>query len=536
MNINSLQISNSVKLPKLKNRQKFLITEPDDKGFAKDQADKIIQGIYLRKQLKLKPWEKDSFKNIYTSSGESNHQIIKRLKLRIRSGKTLNSEELSNSGYYKENEVKSINDSQEISKHIKLNSEIKNKIKVPNTNIKSYTINTKEICKSNMLSEYIQLERDKLKNKYDEYEKSLENEMKNLDKDIFKFEVYATNELLKKNLEYKYLNNVELNRKNKAFQVKKLTQQYHSLQDEFPKVIKSIDSKRIYTNFIHRLLGGDAELANCKLDDLDFHKMKDNQIHSVINKIQAEMDKTKSQKNILKDSTEEDLLTNINKLDIVFKLLEEKIMKTLAIKEQIRNEIVLIIENAENEIEEMNKEITEREIEYKNILEEYNIEKENIQLYSFSHEKYNSYMRKLCIDLFESEKDTYIKNKNDIDEYNINDKIIKPILKDMTIKERKLENLIVEMEKFSKEDQNLFNNSVAKIKKENKIVKYYEEKHNRDIKNAFRNAQILEKINKIMITGKYKYKMPLPLEIVKKKRNKTKEIKTENSDTKMLYY
>ena len=536
MNINSIPTSSSVKLPKLKNRQKFLITEPDDKGFAKDQADKIIQGIYLRKQLKLKPWEKDSYKNIYTSSGESNHQILKKLKLRIRSSKTLNSEDLSNSGYYKENEVKSINDSQEISKHIKLNSEIKNKVKLPNTNIKSYTIDTKEICKSNMLSEYIQIERNKLKNKYDEYEKSLQKEIENLNKDIFKFEVYATNELLKKNLEYKYINNVELNRKNKAFQVKKLTQQYHSLQDEFPKVIKSIDSKRIYTNFLHRLLGGEAELSNCKLDVLDFHKMNDNQIHSAVNKIQAEMDKTKSQKNILKSSAEEDLLTNINKLDIVFKLLEEKIMNTLAIKEQIRNEIVFITENEENEIEDMRKKKLEREIEYKKLLEEYDNEKENNHIYSFSPEKYNSYMRKLFIDLYESEKDTIIKNKNEIDEYNINDKIIKTLLKDMTIKERKLESLIVEMEKYSKEDKSLFNNSVAKIKKENKIKKYYEEKNNRDIKNAFRNAQILEKINKIMVTGKHKYRMPLPLDIVKKKRNKTKELKTETSDVKLLYY
>ena len=208
MNINSISTTSSVKLPKLKNRQKLLITERDDKGFVKDQADKIIQGIYLRKQLKLKPWEKDSYKNIYTSSGESNHQILKKLKLRIRSGKTLNSEDLSNSGYYKESEIKSINDSQEISKHIKLNSEIKNKVKVPNTNIKSYTINTKEMCKSKMLSEYIQIERDKLKNKYNEYEKSLQNEIKNLDKDIFKFEVYATNELLKKNLAHNFINNI----------------------------------------------------------------------------------------------------------------------------------------------------------------------------------------------------------------------------------------------------------------------------------------------------------------------------------------
>ena len=64
MKINSIPTSSSVKLPQIKNRQKILITQPDGEGFAQDQADKIIQGLYLHNQLKLKPWEKDSLKNI----------------------------------------------------------------------------------------------------------------------------------------------------------------------------------------------------------------------------------------------------------------------------------------------------------------------------------------------------------------------------------------------------------------------------------------------------------------------------------------
>ena len=73
MEINYIPTSTSFKFPELKNNQKFLITQPDDKSFAQEQVDKLIQGMYMRRQLKLKPWEKYSYQNIYKSSGKSNH-------------------------------------------------------------------------------------------------------------------------------------------------------------------------------------------------------------------------------------------------------------------------------------------------------------------------------------------------------------------------------------------------------------------------------------------------------------------------------
>ena len=153
-----------------------------------------------------------------------------------------------------------------------------------------------------------------------------------------------------------------------------------------------------------------------------------------------------------------------------------------------------------------------------------------------SSEKYNNFVRQLHVELFESSKNTIIKNKSDIDEYNVIDKIIKPTLKLITNKERKIDSLIIEMEKLSNEDKDLFNKSVIKIKNENKIVKYYEEKNNRDIANSLRNSKILDKINKVIITGKHKYKMPVPLSIIKKRRNEKKELETEPIEYKMLHY
>lgn len=535
MNNTSIPISTSVKLPKLKARQKFLITEPDDKGFAQEQVDKLIQGMYLRKQLQLKPWEKDSYKNIYQSSGQSNHQILQSLRAKIRSSRTISIDDVSFK-YYKDHQLKSINESQEISKQIQSNSEIRRKFKIPNTNIKNYTNETKQICKNKLLADLINIERENMKKKKSEYEKALKNEVKNLNKDIFDFEQFVTNEMVQNNQQSKYFRSIQSNKNNLTQEIKRLSQEYHSIKAEMQRTLKHINDKKIYVNFVHRLFGGEPELANCNLDDINFQNLNDNELHALTRRIDREMKKTKSEDNILITSTDEELLGNINKMDIVFKIMEENILKTLAKKEKIRNEIVLMNEEEEKEKEDMQKKIEEREKEYKSVLIEYQGEKNISDFISFRPEDYTEYMRKLHIELFESIKDVTIKNKKDIDEYNIIDKIIKPTLRDITDKERKIDNLIIDMEKYSKQDKILFNSSVTKIKNENKILKYYEERNNREVANAIRNTKILDKINKVLITGKHKYKNPIPLSILKKRSNNIKELKTEPSDIKLLYY
>ena len=536
MEINYIPTSTSFKFPELKNNQKFLITQPDDKGFAQEQVDKLIQGMYMRRQLKLKPWEKYSYQNIYKSSGKSNHEILQNLKMKINSCKTISNEDLTNTNYYKDYQLKTINSSQDISKQILANINMRRKFKQPSTNIKRYTIETKQICKNNMLSELIKSERDKMKIKLNKYERALKNEIKNLNNDIFKFEHYTTNEMFKTNQQSKYINNIESLKKIYIEELKSLNQEYHSLKSEIPRTIKRINDKKIYVNFVHKLFGGEPELSNCNLDDINYQNLTEKDLHSITNMIETEMNKSKTEDNILITSTEEEILGNINKIDIVFKFMEENIMKTMEKNENIRNEILLLNEYEENELKDLEQKIKEREKEYNKILEEYQHEKQNADFIYCSNEEYINFIRKLHIELFECVNEAIIKNKSDIDEYNIIDKIIKPTLKDIKEKESKIDNLIINMEKYSIQDKILFNNSVTKIKNENKILKYHQEKRNREIQNTLKNEKILEKINKLMVTGRYKYKSPVPLNIIKKRRNNLRELKTEPSDFKLLYY
>jgi hypothetical protein len=529
------QKSHLMKLPELKNHQKFLITEPDDRGFCQEQVDKINQDIYLQNQLKLKPWEKDSYKNIYNSSGKSNHQILKNIKYKVNSCKTIDIDDLTNNKFYKNYQIRTICDSQEISKNVMTNSKIRSKYKQPLTDLKTYTNQTKQICFNNMLTHLIKIEREKMKAKQTEYDKALKYEMNDLKKDIHKFEAFTTNEIIIRNQKNKDFNIIKSHMKILTEAIKVLSQEYHSTKVDVQRMLKKINDKKIYVNFVHKLLGGEPELKNCNLEDLNFQNLNDKELNLITNRIDWEMQNYNPENNVLDTSPEDESLGS-SKIDIIFKIMEDNIMKTLDEKEKSRNELESLIENWEKEKKEIDKIIEEREEEYETLYNEYLREKENVELITFSSGGYNCYIRKLHVELFEYINNVIIKNKNDIDEYNVVDKIIKPNIDEIKKKELKIDDLIREMEKYSKENSKLFDSTVNKVKNENKILKYLEEKNIREIANSMRNAKILEKMNKIMITGRYKYKMPVPLSILKQKTDNKKELKTEPSDLQYIQY
>ena len=239
MNIQTL--SASLKLPELK-IQKFLITEPDDKGFAKDQYDKIMNRIQTQKQLQLKPWEKE-LDNIYSSSGRTNHQIFQNIKTKVNS-KTIDLDEISyNNEFYKKEQLNTINDSVKISNQIKLNAYIKKKIKLPISSLKKYILETKQICKNKLISDIVKNERNIIHRKQSEYDRALKQEIKNLNKDIMKFELYSTNEMFERNQKFKYINNIENKKKSLLEEIKDLSQEYHALKANIQKLLRYINEK-----------------------------------------------------------------------------------------------------------------------------------------------------------------------------------------------------------------------------------------------------------------------------------------------------
>lgn len=527
-------LSASLKLPDLK-PQKFLITEPDDKGFAKDQFDKIMNRMQNQKHLKLKPWEKE-LDNIYSSSGRSNHQILQNVKMKNRA-KTIDLDDISNSNeFYKQDQLKTINDSLQISKQIKMNSYIRNKIKLPIASLKSYISETKQIVKNKMITDIVKNERNKIFRKQNEYDMALKQEIKNLNKDILKFELHATNELFEKNQKFKYMNNMEKKKKNLLNEIKELSQEYHSLKANIQKLLRYINEKKIYVNFVNKLLGGESKIGNLNLDDINIQKMEDSDLHFLIVDIEVELKKNNIEDNIFIAATDEEIAESINKIDIVFKILEDRILKTLSNRENIRQEIIEIKNDQEKIRKELESRLLEVKEEYQNTTKDYEGEEDNNYFKLDSPEEYNIYVRDLLKDFYGYLNKDFIKKKEEIDEYNFIDKVVKPTILNIKDKEKQIDHLLLNLEKYSEEDPSSFNKCINVIKNENKLRKYNREKKNREIQLKLKNDKIMDKFNKIFVKERNKFKMLAPLSIFKKSKNIEKELKTESADFKLIYY
>ena len=216
--------------------------------------------------------------------------------------------------------------------------------------------------------------------------------------------------------------------------------------------------------------------------------------------------------------------------------MKEKILKTLSNKENIRQELIDFEKNEKMVKTELESRIEETEKEYQSIMKDYNEEQNNPNLMSHSPEDYNYFIRNLLIDFFIYLDKEFIKHKDDVDEYNIIDKVVKPAISNIKNKENQIDNFLSTMEKYSEEDPELFNKCLNKIKNENKLKKYYKERDNREMQIKLKNSKIMEKFNKVFVKERNKFKMLAPLSIFRKPKNIVKHLKTESADFKLIYY
>jgi hypothetical protein len=379
-------------------------------------------------------------------------------------------------------------------------------------------------------------ERNIIHRKQIEYDRALKQEIKNLNKDIMKFELYSTNEMFERNQKFKYINNIENKKKILLEEIKDLSQEYHSLKANIQKLLRYINEKKIYVNFVNKLLGGESKMVNINYDGINIQKIEDHELHTLVNNIKNQIQKNNLDENIFVSATDEELMENINKIDIVFKIMEEKILKTLSNKENIRQEFIDFEKNEKIVKTELESKIEETEKEYENIMKEYNEEQNDANFKSHLPEDYNYFIRNLFIDFFIYLDKDFIKYKDDVDEYNIIDKVVKPAISNIKNKENQIDNILSTMEKYSEEDPELFNKCLNKIKNENKLKKYYKERANREIQIKLKNSKIMEKFNKVFVKERNKFKMLAPLSIFRKPKSIVKHLKTESADFKLLYY
>ena len=507
MNISNIKSGNLNKSKK----ETFLTITTDDIGFAMDQNNIIEKKILNIKKLGSKPWETSTDNDIYNPYWTRNRNIIRQIKDTIKSdGNKFNVSTIKSYKKYFRQKTQNIFINYSTAKNYKFKDELKMKYSQLNINPAGLISNIKKICYNNFVLDLIKEERSKISTKELGYQKALNYEEKILRNDIKSFEEYKSQEKEKlKKLELELLKKISEN--SSLFEVIKLKLNEHRMTlAEIRKYLKSIIKLKGYGVFLYKIFGFDYK--NLEKIDIGDEKILSNELSEA--EVLKIIKKMFSQKSLLFSKSHDELVDLLKndplKIYTVINNKEKIIIKFLNEKENINYERNINMQNFRKEIQVYEKKFNEYMDEYLIYLTEFEKENEKVQLISPNQKilEFNNYLIDLYNDiktyLIGDEKPKKI-NKDDVLIYR---NLVIPTIKELKSKEIYINKLIEEMTFYEEHDKAIFSKFLNKRKIENKAKKIRQEKEILKIKENKRNDKILEKINQIIITGKYKYNPP----------------------------
>ena len=492
-------------------KETFLTITTDDIGFAMDQNNIIEKKILNIKKIGSKPWETSTDNDIYNPYWTRNRNIISQIKNNINSdGNKFNLSTIKSHKKYFRQKTQNIFISYSTAKNYKFKNELKMKYSQLNTNPAGLISNIKKICYNNFVLDLIKEERSKINTKEIGYQKALNYEEKILRNDIKSFDEYKSQEKEKlKKLELELLKKISEN--SSLFEVIKLKLHEHRVTlAEIRKYLKSIIKLKGYGVFLYKIFGFDYK----KLEKVDIgdEKVLSNELSEM--EVLKIIKKMLSQKESLFNNTYDELVELLKndplKIFTVINNKEKIILKFLNEKENINYERNLNMQSFRKEIQVYEKKYNEYLDEYLIYLNEFEKENEKVQLISPNQKilEFNNYLIDLYNEiktcLMGDEKPKKIKK----DDVLIFRNLVIPSIKELKSKEIYINKLIGEMTFYEEHDKVIFSKYLNKRKIENKAKKIKQEKEILKIKENKRNDKILEKINQIIITGKYKYNPP----------------------------
>ena len=513
-------------------KETFLTITTDDIGFAMDQNNIIEKKILNIKKFGSKPWETSTDNDIYNPYWTRNRNIISQIKNNINSdGNKFNLSTIKSHKKYFRQKTQNIFISYSTAKNYKFKNELKMKYSQLNTNPAGLISNIKKICYNNFVLDLIKEERSKINTKEIGYQKALNYEEKILRNDIKSFDEYKSQEKEKlKKLELELLKKISEN--SSLFEVIKLKLHEHRVTlAEIRKYLKSIIKLKGYGLFLYKIFGFDYK----KLEKVDIgdEKVLSNELSEmeVLKIIKKMLSQNESLFNNTYDELVELLKNDPLKIFTVINNKEKIILKFLNEKENINYERNLNLQSFRKEIQVYEKKYNEYLDEYLKNLNEFEKENEKVQLISPNQKilEFNNYLIDLYNEiktcLMGDEKPKKIKK----DDVLIFRNLVIPSIKELKSKEIYINKLIGEMTFYEEHDKVIFSKYLNKRKIENKAKKIKQEKEILKIKENKRNDKILEKINQIIITGKYKYNPPNkihPLHKIKSFSNDSKSVKS----------
>ena len=339
----------------------------------------------------------------------------------------------------------------------------------------------KLLTKNNILLKLMKTEQNKLQTNYNLHSDRILNNQKKLEKDQKEFEELKEKQKnIGKKFEYMH---ADIYQKNRDLINNEIENHYiiKNNQDEIRRILHSIDKLRVYALFINEVLGGDITRFENRIipqdkfeEEIDYPRVLDDflkKYNYFLKNTPFDFGNIKYNEELMKQ--EKTFIDEPEKMWFKYKEIENIIVRNVFTKENIKNEIKHMIEEKNNNLKDMKqrKEILERE--YANLKESYEYEKlkynEVEKRYIYNKVEVDEMINDLYSYSCKAFNNPNLKSKNP-ELYDTLD-ITKEIYGIIHNSEIVIDELVLNLNKFQKEDTRLFEKITENRKKYLKSLK-----------------------------------------------------------------
>lgn len=540
----------------IKKRKKLnlglFMTISDDMGFANKQIEKIDDIFKKDKENDKKFWQKHLSNNIYNLNGKTNHQILRELTQRFKLVKDndITKVDFSKQPYLNNRQVNQILDGNKISKRVLEKAEIERKIKDKKTYLNEFISQTKSVSLNNLKMKLIGKERMKVAQKEKDYENALKYELRSLEKDIENFDKYKIEE--KQQIKNDEITLNKLIQKNKILfeENKRQLHEYKFLVEEIIRYIKLIINYKTYASFVHTLLDDENKILTINLNEyINYKNWTEKDLNKYIKKALNELNLYL--KEISLNEKTLDILSDNNRLELLFQIMEDNILQVFKQREAFEAEEKRIMEENMKIYDKLMNDYENNKAKYELYINELEDDKKILDKYNMDPELYDYYteMNFLLNDLCHFVVDENSKEmKKSSSQLNLTtDKTedesgfylrrdVNKCVEILTKKQFYVQDLITEIETYKQNDPELFRIIIGEVRINNRIKRREIEKQKNLKKELTKRENIIKKYRQNILRQKYKFREPIPYHIVQERKKHVVIYKPESTATNLLFY
>ena len=545
--------SSRMLIKKPKNKSGLFMTISDDEVFVNKQIEQIDEIVKKDQENEQKQWKRLKLINIYNLNGKTNYQVLRELTQRFKISKKMDisKSDLNNQPYLNNRQVNIVLDGNKISKRVLEKVEIEKKTKDKKTYLNEFIRQTKSVSLNNIKLQLIRNERKKVSQKEKDYLKALEYEKKSLEYDIDNFDKYKIES--KQRIKDDEITLNQLIQRNKFLyeENKKQSHEYKYIVEEIIRYIKLIINYKTYASFVHTLVDDGTKIMTINLNEyINYKNWSEDDLNRYIKKALTELNLYV--KEISLNEKTLNVLSDNNRLELVFQIMEDNILQVFKKREEFESEEKRIMDENMKIYDKLMKEYENNKSKYEIYLNELKDEKSKLNKYYIDPELVDYFtemyilLNDICDyvldvdekkELKKSVSETNLTNNNSVefsDYYLKND--VKNCFELLKQKQFYVLNLISEIEMDKKEDPKLFRVVITEVKINNRLLRRKLEKEKIMKKQLSNRENIIKKYRQNILIQKYKFREPIPYHIIQERKKHVVKYKPGSTRTHLLFY